>query len=129
MFGKDCDAALHPAALHGLELFNAGEYFEAHEFLETAWRAEHGPVRTLYQGILQVAVAYLHIQRGNYQGAIALSERARKKLESWPETCRGVHVGVLLEDLSRVTEVLTRLGPQEIATFDTRLFKPVKFDG
>ncbi len=129
MLKNDCNAPLHPAARHGLELFNAGEYFEAHEYLETAWRAERGPVRTLYQGILQVAVAYLHTQRGNYVGAIALSERARNKLEGWPENCRGVHVGTLLDDLSLVTETLVRLGPQGIAAFDPRLFKPVKFDG
>ena len=125
---NDCSAPLHPAALHGLELFNAGEYFEAHEALETAWRAERGPIRSLYQGVLQVAVAYLHIQRGNYEGAIALAERARNKLEGWPEICRGVQLGSLLTDLSQVTEALIRLGPQGIAAFDQRLFKPVKFE-
>ena len=29
-----CDAPLHPQAVHGLRLFNAGKYFEAHEALE-----------------------------------------------------------------------------------------------
>ena len=125
---KDCSAPLHPAALHGLELFNAGEYFEAHEALETAWRAERGPIRILYQGILQVAVAYLHTQRGNYGGAIALAERARSKLQTWPEVCRGVQVGDLLKDLALVTEALTNLGSQGITAFDQRLFKPVKFE-
>ena len=82
----DCSVPLHPAALRGLELFNAGEYFEAHEALEDAWRDETGPVRLLYQGILQVAVTYLHVQHDNYEGALKLSARAGAKLAAWPAT-------------------------------------------
>ena len=123
-----CSTPLPPAAIHGLELFNAREFFEAHEELENAWRAERGPIRVLYQGILQVAVAYLHIQNGNYTGALLLAERARAKLVKWPENCRGVNVSSLLTDLSQVEESLSRLGPQHIAAFDQRLFKPVKFE-
>jgi hypothetical protein len=124
----DCSAPLHPAALHGLALFNEGDYFEAHEFLESAWRAELGPIRDLYQGILQAAVTYLHIQRGNYDGAVKVSARARVKLDEWPDACRGVDVATLRIDLARVIEALTRLGPQHIRSFDQSLFKPVRYE-
>jgi uncharacterized protein len=127
MQANDCSASLHPAALHGLELFNQGEYFEAHEALESAWRDEHGPVRGLYQAILQVAVTYLHIRDGNYEGAVKVASRARPKLEAWPDTCRGVDVIALRADLARVMENLARLGPQHIADFDQSLFQPVKY--
>ena len=50
----DCQGPLHPQAVYGMELFNQGRYFEAHEALEAAWRDESGPVRDLYRGILQV---------------------------------------------------------------------------
>ncbi len=124
----DCAAPLHPSALHGLQLFNAGDFFEAHEALEDAWRAERGPVRVLYQAIIQVAVTYLHIQRENYEGALQLAERARTKLEQWPDTCRGIDIAGLRTDLARVVETLTRLGPQRVSSFDQSLFKPVKFE-
>ena len=124
----DCSAPLHPAASRGLRLFNLGEYFEAHEALERAWREESGPIRELYQGILQVAVTYLHIQNGNYEGAVKVSERARVKLEKWPEHCRGVDVGALRADLSQVLEVLARLGPDHIAALNQNIFKPVKYE-
>jgi predicted metal-dependent hydrolase len=127
MLANDCSAALHPAAAHGLALFNAGDYFEAHEALESAWRDEPGPVRELYQGILQTAVTYLHIQKGNYAGAIKVSTRARVKLERWPDYCRGVDVAALRKDLADVMEMLARLGPQHIDAFDQGLFKPVKY--
>ena len=121
----DCDSPLHPEALHGIELFNAGEYFEAHEALETAWREEPGSIRDLYQGILQVAVTYLHIQRGNYGGAMKVSARCKLKLDKWPATCRGVDVAALRRDLAAVIETLTHLGPERIRAFDAGLFGKV----
>jgi predicted metal-dependent hydrolase len=54
----------------GIDLFNRGEFFAAHEVLENAWRAEKGPIRSLYQGILQIVVGCYHIQRNNYLGPI-----------------------------------------------------------
>ena len=53
---SDCNEPLHPKAVEGLELFNRGHYFEAHEALEAAWREETHPVRELYRGILQAGV-------------------------------------------------------------------------
>ena len=124
---SDCQGPLHPQAIHGMELFNQGRYFEAHEALEAAWRAETGPVRDLYRGILQVGVVYLHITQYNYPGAIKVYQRCRKWLQPWPETCRGVQVGRLRQDLETVMAALQRLGPQHILEFDTSLLKPVHY--
>ncbi len=59
-----------PALIRGLAQFNAGEYWECHETLEVLWRADPRPIRALYQGILQVGVAFYHLHRGNYNGAV-----------------------------------------------------------
>ncbi len=125
----DCQGFLHPQAIHGMELFNQGRYFEAHEALEAAWRAEPGPVRDLYRGILQVGVVYLHITQYNYPGAIKVYQRCRKWLLPWPEICRGVEVGKLRQDLEAVMVALQRLGPQHLLEFDTSLLKPVQYQG
>ena len=45
----------------------------------------------------------------------------------WPDTCRGVAVGRLRQDLETVMTALKRLGPQYIAEFDTALLKPVQY--
>lgn len=123
----DCCAPLPAAARHGLELFNRGEYFEAHEALEDAWRAEQGEIRYLYQGILQAAVMYLHITRNNYEGARKMFDRCMKLLAPWPDSCRGVDVGELRRDLSAVMETITRLGPERLEHFDPSLFKPARY--
>jgi hypothetical protein len=122
-----CQAGLSPQAVHGLELFNQGKYFEAHEELEEAWIADETPGRDLYRAILQVGVAYLQVERGNYQGALKMFLRVRQWIDPLPERCRGVDIARLRADASAVYEQLIALGPEGIAEFDRRLFKPVVY--
>ena len=121
----DCEGPLHPAALEGIRLFNQGEFFEAHEKLETAWRDEPGPIRSLYQGILQIAVAYFHLTRDNYVGAIKVYKRALKWLRAYPDSCRGVDVGQLKRDAEAVFAEVERLGPERLSAFNRALFRPI----
>ncbi|MBI5354528.1 MAG: DUF309 domain-containing protein [Chloroflexi bacterium] len=121
----DCDGKLHPQALEGIHLFNAGDFFEAHEALETAWRDEKGDIRNLYQGILQVAVCFLHITRGNYDGAVKVYGRSMRWLNDLPDVCRGVRVAKLRNDADAVMNELKKLGRERINEFDPSLFKPV----
>jgi len=123
-----CNAPLHPQAAEGLRLFNAGEYFEAHEALETAWNAETGEVRDLYRGILQIAVTYLHITRGNYNGAIKVYARSQKWLKDRADVCQGIDVDKLRKDAEAVIHEVQRLGIDHIKEFDTALLKPVSWD-
>ena len=123
----DCDAPLPPLAQTGLEHFNARRFFEAHEALEAAWRAEPGPIRALYQGLLQVAVAYLHIERGNFDGALKVAARGRGKLAKWPPNCRGVNVGRLIRDLDQATAAVRQLGAERLRAFNPQWFQPVEW--
>jgi predicted metal-dependent hydrolase len=124
----DCERPLHPQAVEGLELFNRGLYFEAHEALEAAWREEAAPIRELYRGILQAAVVYLHITRANFPGAVKVYARCQKWLAPWPEKCRGVDVGQLRRDLQAAILQVEKLGPQRLAAFDPALLKPVAYE-
>ena len=123
----NCIGPLPPHAKEGLRLFNEGEYFEAHETLESAWREETGAIRDLYRGILQAAVVYLHMRRGNYVGALKVSERCMKWLKLWPDTCRGVNVAKLRADLSCAVEEWQRLGAEHVHEMDWSLLKPVEW--
>ena len=123
----DCQAPLHPRAIEGLELFNQGKYWRAHEALEAAWREETGPIRELYRGILQAAVVYLHVSQNNYAGAVKVYGRCMRWLKPWPDKCRGVEVELLRQDLDKVIEVVVSLGPDQLAAFDPSLLKPVPY--
>jgi rubrerythrin len=124
----DCQGELHPKAVEGIHLFNSGRYFEAHEALEEAWRAEAGPVRELYRGILQVAVAYYHILRENYAGAVKVYGRSMKWLKDWPEVCRGIRLENLRLDAGRVMAEVRRLGQDKISRFERSLLKSIELD-
>ncbi len=122
-----CQGILHPKAIEGIALFDAGEYWRAHEALEEAWLEEAGTIRHLYRGILQAGVCYLHVQRANYRGAWKLYWRARRWLDPFPQNCRGLDIGQLKSDLDAVMAEVRRLGPDRIAAFDPNRFKPIQW--
>ncbi len=53
-------------------LANHGLFFEVHELLEPAWFRAPEPTRTALQGLIQVAVAFHHLESGNLEGARSL---------------------------------------------------------
>jgi len=121
-----CTGPLPDLVRSGIDLFNAGEYYRCHDALEEAWRQDEGAGRELYQGILQVGIAYYQIERGNGRGALKMLLRARQWLEPLPDVCRGVDVAALQADADRVHAALTALEPQRIAEFDRALFRPIR---
>jgi hypothetical protein len=66
----------------GLEAYDRGDFFEAHEELEPAWMGTDDPAaRALLQGLIKVAAAYVHDVRGNPPGIVRNLEGARVLLE------------------------------------------------
>ena len=114
-------AAPPPLLTAGIDQFNRGEYFEQHETLETLWRAEAGPVRRLYQGILQIGVAFHHLRRGNHHGTVVMLERGLKNVRPFRPSCQGVDVERLVADGERALEAVVALEPDGLAAFDWRL--------
>jgi len=123
-----CRQPLSALALKGLEEFNHGEFFESHESLEAAWNADQSAGRDLYRAILQVAVAYLQIERGNFNGAVKMFLRMRQWIEPLPDNCRGVDIAGLRADAEQVRQALMELGPERIRDFDRSLFRPVIYE-
>jgi predicted metal-dependent hydrolase len=55
----------------GIDLFNSGEYWHAHEAWELEWMPDRkGPDAGFYKGLIQVAAGCLHYTRHNRRGAI-----------------------------------------------------------
>jgi len=118
-----------PTLAHkAIEQFNAGEYFEQHETFEELWRAEPGPIRQLYQGLLQVGVAYLQIQRRNYDGARKLFQRAWQYLNVLPDVALGIDVAQFRVDARAAQEKLEELGSERVDEFPATYFKPIRND-
>jgi hypothetical protein len=124
---ETCQEDLPHYAKRGLKEFNRGAYFQAHDSLELAWMEDQGPGRDLYRAILQVSVAYYQIERGNYNGAAKMFLRMRKWLGPLPDTCRGINIEQLRQDVQAVHEALIELGPEGIENFDLDLLRPVEY--
>ena len=83
------------------------------------------PERDLYQGILQIGLAYFQISQGNYRGAIKMFNRGQRNLKSLGKTLLGVDITKLRADAKGVEEAIHHLGPNHLHELDTRLIKPV----
>lgn len=66
---------------HARDLFNRGDYWLAHEALETVWRSiiKQSEAR-VWQGYIQAAAALLHRARGNRHGTVVVGAAALEKL-------------------------------------------------
>lgn len=71
------------AIVAGLEAYDAGDFFEAHELMEPAWMGTADLAeRNLIQGLIKVAAADVHGVRGNPAGIRRNLEGARDRLRS-----------------------------------------------
>jgi CheY-like chemotaxis protein len=120
------DAPLSELARRGIEEFNRGEYFEQHEWLEKAWLEETRPIREMYQGILQVGVAFLQVERGNWAGAIKLLRRGLPRLRTLPPVCQGIDLAALRAASEAVHAELLALGPERMGEFDVGTLPQLK---
>ena len=77
----------------GIDLFNEGRFFECHEAWEEIWKRSDGEAKLFYQGLIQAAVAILHAQRGNLEGARSLHQKAREKLDPLADEHMGIALG------------------------------------
>jgi predicted metal-dependent hydrolase len=107
--------------LEGIAQFNRGEYFEQHETLERLWREETRDVRRLYQGILQVGVAFHHLRRLNHHGTVYMLTRGPRYLSPFAPHCQRVNVDSLLREAALALQEVERLGAGRLHEFDWRL--------
>src|SRR6266542_2787532 len=67
------------------ECFNEGLFFEAHEVLEKLWLPERKePNGLFYKGLIQLAGAFVHLQKNRLRPAGALFKLAQANLRNYP---------------------------------------------
>jgi len=122
----DCQDPPPPELRRAVAEFNRREFFECHETLEALWLAERGPIRQLYQGILQVGVGFLHLRRGNYAGATGVLANGLARLAPFGPTCLGLDLAALRAGAARCQAEILRLGPEGLKAFDARLLPELR---
>ena len=87
-------------------LFNAGEWYPCHDGFEELWHETQGSSRKALQGILQIAVAHIHLERGNRRGATVLLGEGLGRLRAYGARQFGLDLDILRQAASRRLQAL-----------------------
>ena len=113
-----CDQSLPDGIVQGIEQFNRREFYACHDTIELVWVDEPGDVRLMYQGLLQIAVAFYHVQQDNWRGMVKMLARGKPKLLPFLPGCQGLDLEDLLAEVERSEAALGELGHQGMSTFE-----------
>jgi predicted metal-dependent hydrolase len=81
-----------PRLGEAIGLFNAADWYACHDLLEELWHETAGPMRPVLQGILQIAVAELHLEKANLRGATMLMGEGLGRLRSSGSVALGLNL-------------------------------------
>lgn len=84
------------------ELFNRQEFYEAHDVLEHIWlKDKQGVNGAFYKGLIQLAGAFVHLQKNRLRPSAALFKLARTNLEKYPPRHEQLDVVAVLDLIRR----------------------------
>jgi len=101
--------------------FNAGRFFDCHEFFEDLWHEEPPRERNFLQGLIQVAVGCEHFKRKNLKGAISLTGQGLAKIKKYPSRHRGVRVAQLARDAEELLRQFHLVASGQLLRDEVRL--------
>ncbi len=92
---EDCRGlALDAHYLGYFECFNRTLFYEAHDVLEELWLADrNGPNAGFYKGLIQLAGAFVHLQKNRLRPAAALYQLARANFQRYPVQHESLDLG------------------------------------
>ena len=99
----ECIAALQgrdqPAHYLGFFVcFNEQRFYEAHDVLEELWLPDrHGPNGDFFKGLIQLAGAFVHLQKERLQPSAALFKLARTNLLKYSPRHERLDVAAVLQ--------------------------------
>ena len=90
----------------GMKLFNSCQWYKSHDVFEEIWHETGGPERQLLQGILQIAVAQVHLENSNINGATILYGEALGRLKRFQLANLGLDIVGLCKCITKRLEFL-----------------------
>ena len=87
----------------GLNKYEKGDYFEAHEAWEDLWSDYNFPDRKFIQGLIQLSVSFVHLSNGNMIGARNLLKKCQQKFSDY----NGIHRKININELKFAIEAVS----------------------
>ena len=97
-----------------VDLFNQGQWYPCHDGFEELWHETQGSSRKALQGILQIAVAHIHLERGNRRGATVLLGEGLGRLRSYGASQFGLDLEALRQAASLRLQALQQDGDPDL---------------
>jgi uncharacterized protein len=69
------------AILMAINYFNEEKYWITHELLEGVWKKSNGEEKRVLNGLILIAAAFVHYQKGESKVALGIMSRALEKLK------------------------------------------------
>ena len=79
----------------GLQAYEEKDFFEAHELWEELWSEYYLDDKTFIQGLIQLAVSFVHLGNGNLNGAKSLMKKSGDKFSSYSGLHRCINIDKL----------------------------------
>jgi predicted metal-dependent hydrolase len=99
--------ALDAHYLGYFECFNRQLFYEAHDVLEELWLDDRkGPNDAFYKGLIQLAGAFVHLQKNRVRPSAALLKLARANLEKYPAVHQHLNVWQVLKVIHEWLELI-----------------------
>ena len=83
----------------GLQAYEEKDFFEAHELWEELWSEYYLDDKTFIQGLIQLAVSFVHLGNGNLNGAKSLMKKSADKFSSYSGLHRGINIDKLKQQI------------------------------
>jgi len=90
--------------------FNNADWYACHDGFEALWQETQGPMRPVLQGLLQIAVAELHLERDNRHGATVLMGEGLGRLRRCDDEALGLALAPLRLLAAERLNALQQLG-------------------
>lgn len=119
-----------PAYVRGVELFNAGYYWEAHEAWESLWHAHGraGPIADVLKGLIKLAAAGVKVRQRQQNGVVTHTRRAADCFERARSAAGARLLGLDLEWLGRIALEIAAEPPADPGSIDARVTKVFAFE-
>lgn len=113
--------------LEGINLYNQGLYWEAHEAWEFIWHTKKGRERAFYQAMIHVAAAMLKVNRLQFPGAHSQLTKALERFSVSGPLTTGTNDEEFRSKTVACRDELLKLGPENMEEFNRSLYPEIKF--
>jgi hypothetical protein len=112
-------AAARAGLREGASLFDARRFWDAHEAWEDIWQVERRPIRSFYQGLIQLAAGFHHWTVTLRPGGVQiLLGSGIEKLEWYQPSYLGIDVGAMIDDARRMRAIASGRDAAWLQAFD-----------